>query len=136
MTIQVLDFNKEITVEDNNPFLQALHEPVFNIMAYVDGKFRELTLKLSGEVKCPIFKGLKDFDSESYRNYLIIADFLLGEHGQRLRESWRLSKEDFRELIFELYFVLVKEHSTCGFFKKAFLIFVGICKFYMGRKLR
>ena len=123
MSIRVLDFNKEITAEDANPFLQEFHGPVFNIMVYVDGKFRELTLKMSGIVKCPVFKGLKDFDSESYRNYLIIADFLLGEHGQRLRESWRLSKEDFRELIFELYFCLVKEHATCGVWKKAFLIF-------------
>ena len=136
MSIRVLDFNKEITVEDNNPFLQVLHEPVFNIMAYVDGKFRELTLRMSGEVKCPIFKDLKDFNLESYRNYLIIVDFLLGEFGERLRESWRLSKEDFRELIFELYFCLVKEHATCGIFKKAFFVLIGLWKFYAGRKLR
>ena len=136
MSIRVLDFNKEITVEDNNPFLQVLHEPIFNIMVYVDGKFRELTLKMSGEVKCPDLKTLKDFNLESYRNYLIIVDFLLGEFGERLRESWRLSKEDFRELIFELYFCLIKEHTKCGILKKAFLVLIGLWKFYAGRKLR
>jgi hypothetical protein len=136
MAIKVLDFNKEIEEQDNNPFLQTLHEPIFNIMVYINGKFKELTIKMSGDVKCPDIKNLKDFDFESYRNYLIITDFLLGEFGERLKGSWGLSKEDFRELIFELYFCLVKEHTTCGILKKVFLVFLGLWKFYVGRKLR
>jgi hypothetical protein len=136
LAISVLDFNKEIEEQDSNPFLLSFHEPIFNILAYVNGKFKELTIKMSGEVECPSVKNLKDFDLESYRNYIIITEFLLGEHGQRIRESWGLSKEDFRELIFELYFALVREHATCNSFKKALLLFIGIWKFFIGRKLR
>ena len=134
MAIDVLDFNIE---EGNvNPFAIVLHDPVFNILAYVNGSLRELTLKMSGEVTCPEISSLNDFEFESYRSYLMITEFLLGEQGENVRRSWGLSKDDFRELIFEMYFTLDEEHSTCGFFKKALLIFIGICKFFRGRKLR
>lgn len=134
MAIDVLDFSIE---EDKvNPFAIVLHDPIFDILAYVNGNLRELTLKMSGEVTCPEISSLKDFEFESYRNYLMITEFLLGEQGENVRRNWGLSKDDFRELIFEMYFTLVKEHATCGFFKKALLIFIGIWKFFRGRKLR
>lgn len=136
MSIKVLDFRKEIGAEDINPFLKVLHDPVFNILARVNNKLRILTIEMSGDVECPSIKDLKDFDINGYRNYVVIVDFLLGEYGQKVRESWRLSKVSFRELIFALYFCLIKEYAKCGFLKKAFLIFVGLAKFYIGRKLR
>ena len=136
MAIDVLDFYIEDSKGSANPFLIELHEPTFCILVRSQGKIRELVLKMSGDVKCPSLNDLKDFVLESYRNYLIITEFLLGEQGQRVRESWGLSKEDFRELIFELYFCLVSMHSRCSVLKKAFLILVGLWKFHLGRKLR
>ena len=65
-----------------------------------------------------------------------ITDFLLGESREILRQSWGLSKEDFKELFFELYFCLLKKYAKCGIFKKVFLIFVGLWKFFIGRKLK
>lgn len=137
MTINVIDFYREKDGEGlNNPSLLSLQGPIFGILADIDGKRKELVLKLSGSVEYPLTKGLKDFDADSYGNYLIITDFLLGENREILRQNWGLSKEDFRELFFELYVCLLKEHTTCSLFKKALLMFIGFCKFYIGRKLR
>ena len=137
MTINVIDFYREKDGESlHNPFLLSLQGPTFGILADVDGKRKELILKLSGSVEYPSTKGLKDFDAESYGNYIIITNFLLGENREILRQNWGLSKEDFRELFFELYVCLLKEHTTCGLFKKALLMFIGLWKFYAGRKLK
>lgn len=136
MTINVLNFYSDIKEEGVKVLPKVFHSPTFYILAKVDGKLRELTLKLSGEVKCPALKDQKDFDINGCRDYLIITDFLLGENGERVRLSWGLTKEDFRELIFELYFALVKEHSTCGIFRKSFLLLFGTWKFFMGRRLK
>lgn len=138
MTINVIDFYREDNGESlQNPFVTLVERPVFSILVDVNGRTKEFVLKLSGAVECPfhIIENLKDFEIESYRNYLIITDFLLGENGEKLRENWGFTKEDFRELIFELYFCLVKEHATCGIFKKAFLVLIGLWKFYMRRRL-
>ena len=137
MTISVIDFYRKIeNKDDRNPFSPVLQSPTFYILAYVNGKVRELTLKLSGEFECPSLDSFKDFNIESYRNYIIIANFLTGEGGERAKRSWGLSEEDFRELIFELYFILVKEHSTCGWFKRALLVLLGMWKHFVGRKLK
>ena len=135
LTISVLNFYSR-TKESKVAFPKVLHSPTFYILAKVDGKLRELTLKLSGEVKCPPLKDQKDFSAIGCRDYLIITDFLLGENGERVRLSWGLTKEDFRELIFELYFALVKEYSTCGVLRKSFLLLFGAWKFFMGRKIK
>ena len=76
-----------------------------------------------------------DFEVEGYRNFLMITDFLLGENRDIIRKKWGLTKEDFKELIFELYCTLLRRYTTCGIFRRAFLYFIGILKFYMGRKL-
>lgn len=137
MIVSVLDFYRKETEEGiGNPFLTTLHEPIFFIVVNLDGKKRELVLKMSGDVECPPVKNVKDFEFESYRNYLIITNFLLSEQGNKIRLHWGLSEEDFREFIFELYFCLVNNYSTCGMFKKAFLVLLGLWKFYAGRKLR
>ena len=137
MAISVIDFYRKIDSKNGrNPFIQALQDPTFYILAYVNGKVRELTLKLSGEFECPSLDSFKYFNIESYRNYVIIVNFLLGENGEKVRKSWGITKEDFRELIFELYFILVKEHSTCGWLKKALLVVLGMWKFFIGRKIK
>ena len=120
----------------SNPFSPLPEKPTFVILAEVEGKKRELILKLSEGIKCIEVdtNKLRDFKTEGYRNYLIITDFLLGENKERVRQSWGLSKEDYRELFFELYFCLLKEYTTCGLFKKAFLAVIGLCKFYLGGK--
>jgi hypothetical protein len=91
---------------------------------------------MAGNIECPSLGFFKDFNIEGYRNYLIIVNFLLGENGERVRIAWGLTKEDFRELIFELYFILIKEHATCGLFKKGMLVLIGLWKFFLGRKLK
>ena len=137
MAISVLDFYKEKDGKDTkNPFLTSLHEPTFVLLVKANGKIKEFVLKLSGEVKCPSVCGLKDFELESYRNYLIITDFLLGENRDKLRQRWGFTKEDFKELIFELYFCMIKEHAPCSLFKKMLLILIGSLKFFVGRKLK
>lgn len=136
MTISVLDFYRKIEdASSKNPFTPVLHDPVFYILSYVNGKVKELTLKLSGEVEYPLVVS-KDFEIESYKSYIIITDYLLGEQGDNVRKKWGLSKEDFRELIFEMYFALIKEHSTCNCIKRAFLVLLGIWKFFAGRKIK
>ena len=92
---------------------------------------KELTLKLAGIVKSPNV-GTKDFEAEAYKNYLIISDFLKGDRKENVRESWGLTKEDFRELLFELYFALVERHTNCGSFKRVLLMLIGLCKFGFG----
>lgn len=135
MAISVYNFYSNIKSADN-PFLQVLENPTFYILVKLNGKMRELALKMSGDVKCPPIKVAGDFEIESCRNYLVITDYLMGEYGDRVRESWGLSKEDFRELVFELYFCLVKEHSKCGIFKKALLILFGMWKFFVGKVIK
>ena len=131
MALSVIDFYRRVEARGTaNPFIEALESPVFYILARVNGKLRELTLKLSGEVKCPSLNSFEDFEVESYRSYMMITDFLLGEHGENVRKRWGLSKGDFRGLIFKLYFALIREHSTCGWFKKVILLLLGVWKFF------
>lgn len=137
MTIRVIDFYRRTDKKNGrNPYIQELEDPTFYILSYVNGKVRELTLKLSGKFECPLLDTLRDFDIESYRNYIIIVNFLLGEDGEKVQRSWGITKKDLRELIFELYFTLIRVHATCGWFKKALLIAVGMWKFFMGRKIK
>lgn len=135
MTINVIDFYRKVEEKGiKNPFIESLENPIFYILSRVNGKIRELTLKLSGKVECPPLDSFKDFEVDSYRSYLMITDFLLGENGESVRRRWGLSKGDFRELIFKLYFILVREHSTCGSFRKVILLLLGMWKYIMGRK--
>lgn len=137
MVINVIDFYREKDKENTqNPFMYVLNAPSFGIIADIDWKKKELILRLSGNIACPLANDLKDFEIESYQNYIIITDFLLGENGERVRESWGLSKEDFRELFFELYLCLLKKHSHCSLIKKIFLLAIGLWKFSIGRKLK
>ena len=131
MAISVIDFYRRVEGRGiGNPFMEALESPVFYILSRVNGKLRELTLKLSGEVKCPSLNSFENFEVESYRSYIIITDFLLGENGENVRRRWGLSKRDFRELIFKLYFALIREHSTCNWMKKVILLSLGVWKFF------
>lgn len=132
MTISVVDFNREIGKEwEANPFSQVLKNPIFDIIVFINDKLKIFTLKIAGEIDCPLIPAGGDFEPEFYRNYLIIANFLLGEDGEGARKSWGLSKKDFRELIFSLYFALIKEHATCSFLKRAFLYLMGKWKFFI-----
>jgi hypothetical protein len=133
LAINVIDFYRRVKGKENI-FTEALESPTFYILSYVNGKMRELTLKLSGKVECPPLNSFKDFDVESYRSYLMITDFLLGENGESVRRRWGLSKGDFRDLVFKLYFTLVREHSTCNLFKKVILLLLGMWKYIMGRE--
>jgi hypothetical protein len=135
LKIGVLNFyrNRE-SRELSNPFISILKDPTFYILACFDGKIKELALEMAGDIECPTLNGFKDFRIEGYRNYLIITNYLLGENGERVRLAWGLSKEDFRELIFELYFTLVKEHTTCSLFKKGILVFIGLLRFYFRKR--
>lgn len=134
--VSIIDFYRKVEEgEDSNPFALSLTNPVFCILMRVDGKVREVVLRLSGEVACPLLGSCEDFTAEGYRDYTILTDFLLGEKGEALRKRWGFSEEEFRELIFKLYFTLIREHSTCSFPKKFFLLLVGIWKFIVGRKI-
>ena len=135
MTIAVLNYYRRTQDKKVNPFLSVLHSPIFYILAKVNGKTRELVIKTSEDIECPRTAALTDFQIEGYRNYLMITDFLLGGNGEIVRRKWGLSKEDFKELIFELYCALLRNYTVCGIFRRACLYLIGMWKFYMGRKL-
>ena len=69
----------------------------------------------------------------------MINDTLLDGLNDRQKEavmaSWGLSERDYKDLIFDMYCVLVSKHCTCGFLKRLFLYCVGIWKFYIGGKV-
>ena len=129
MTISVIDFYRKI--EDTNPFIKELKDPTFFILAYVNGKMRELTLKLVGNYPYIGFS-TKDFQPDAYKNYHIILNFIKGERSEAVRKSWGLTTEDFNELKHELGFTLIKSHATCGWFKKVFLMFKALLRSYFG----
>ena len=129
MTLQVIGFYRR----GRNPFSNYLVDPIFYILVSRNGKVKEYTLKLSGRFYYTIPKDLKYFKEEEYRNHKVITDFLLGDNKERIRDSWGLTKAEYRELIYGLYFTLVKNYTTCGWFKKGFLLLIGFLKFKMGR---
>lgn len=129
MTLKVIGFYKKGKTAPS----VYLIDPIFYILVSKDKKVKEYTLKLSGKYWYVVSKDLRDFKEEEYKNYKIIVDFLLGDNKERIRDSWGLTKEEYRELIYGLYFTLVKNYTTCGWFKKGFLLLIGFLKFKIGR---
>ena len=132
MALKVIGFYRR--TKNKNPFITALIDPMFYILVSRDKKVREFTLKLSGKFSYIMPHDLEGFDFEAFRNYNIITDFLLGENRDRIRENWGLTKQEYRDLVFQLYFVLVRSYSTFGWFKKEMLVFLGKLKYYFGRR--
>ena len=133
MSVAVLDFYQR---KKNNKFPNkyVYRDPVFYILAKVNGRLKELALKLAGDIKPPSTVGLKDFEEEAYICYTIIVNAFLSDSGEAIRVSWGLSERDFKDLIFDMYCVLVSKYSKCGFIKRFLLYFSGVCKFYFGGK--
>ena len=129
MTLKVIGFYKK---GKTTPSVYLI-DPIFYILVSKDKKVKEYTLKLSGKYWYVVSKDLRDFKEEEYKNFKIITDFLLGDNKERIRDSWGLTKEEYRELIYGLYFTLVKHYTTCSWFKKGFLLLIGFLKFKMGR---
>lgn len=129
MTLKVIGFYRK----GRNPFPTYLVDPTFYILVSKNNKVKEYTLKLSGRYYYVTSEDLKDFKPEEYKNYTIITNFLLGDNQKRIRDNWGLTKDEYRELIYGLYFLLIKNYSNCGWFKKSFLLFIGFLKFYLGR---
>lgn len=132
MALKVIGFYRR--TKNKNPFTTALVDPVFYILISRNKKVREFTLKLSGKFSYIIPSDLEHFDSEAYRNYNIITSFLLGENRDRIRENWGITKGEYRDLIFQLYYVLIRNHANYGWFKKGILVFLGKLKYYFGRR--
>lgn len=132
MSLQVIGFYRR--TKNKNPFTTTLIDPIFYVLVSRNKKVREFTLKLSGKFSYVIPSDLKFFDTEAYRNYIIITDFLLGENRDKIRANWGLSTKEYRDLIFQLYFVLIKNHAKYGWFKKEVLVFLGKLKYYFGRR--
>ena len=64
---------------------------------------------------------------------MIISDFLTGDSKDSVRINWGLTNEEYRNLVFELYKLLVNNHSYYGWFKKKLLILLGYLKFNTGK---
>ena len=131
MNFKVLDFYRKIN--DTNPFVTVLKDPIFYILINKDGKARELVLEMKGEFPYLSFPDLECFEEEAYRNYNIIVNFLLGEHRERIQFRWDLNNKDYGDFIFELYKILVNNHSYYGWFKKKLLILLGYLKYSSGK---
>ena len=129
MALNVIGFYRK----GRNPFASYLIDPTFYILVSRNNKVKEFTLKLSGRYYYVTHSDLRDFKAEEYKNYTIITNFLLGDNKERVRDSWGLTKEEYRELIYSMYFFLVKSHSTCGWLKRNFLLLIGFVKFKLGR---
>ena len=129
MTVEVIGFYKK----GRNPFPTYLVNPNFFILTKKDKKVKEYTLKLSGKYYYVTPKDLRDFKAEEYKNYIIITNFLLGDNKERIRDSWGLTKEEYRDLIYGMYFLLVRNYATCNLFKKGFLLLKGFIKYKLGR---
>ena len=133
MSVKVIGFYRK---KDNRSLFQTiLLDPTFYILVRVNGKVRELVLKLSGRYPYHVSSDFSDFEHEAYKNFLVIERALLGDNGENIRVRWGLSVKDFRELTFELYFTLLNNYATCGKVKKFLLLFIGLIKYYTGRRL-
>lgn len=128
MTLKVIGFYRK----GKTAFITYLIDPTFYILVSRNKKVKEYTLKLSGKYYYVTPGNLRDFKPEEYKNYNIITKFLLGENKDRIRDCWGLTKKEYRELIFGLYFLLVKQYATCGWFKKGFLLLAGFIKYKIG----
>lgn len=131
MQFKILDFYRK--KEDANPFAVELKDPTFFILTNKNGRAHELVLNLSGKFPYSFLSGLNGFEEEAFKNFNIITDFLMGENRDRVRLSWGLEEEEFEELIFELYKILVDRHSYYGWFKKKLLVLLGYLKFLSGK---
>lgn len=131
MDFKVLDFYRKIN--DTNPFVAVLENPIFCILVNKDGKAKELVLELKGEFPYRSYPDLECFEEEAYKNYNIITSFLLGEHREKLQFRWGLDNKEYRDFIFELYKILVNNHSYYGWFKKKLLILLGYLKYNSGK---
>ena len=130
--MEVIEFRR--IKEDCNPFVGVLENPSFDILVSQEGKVHELILQLKGEFPYHIKKEFNLFEEEAYRDYEILRDYLLGYEGLKLRERLSLSFDEFEKFIFQLYVVLVRNHSFFGAFRKRLLILLEYVKYYF-RKL-
>lgn len=131
MSLKVIEFYKKSS--GTMPFTVLLKDPTFYILVKNNDKIRELELKLSGEFNYLLPDGMRDFKEEAFKDYFIIVSALLGENKELIKKSFRLEDEEYRELIFGLYFVLIRNYSTCNWFKKGLLFLTGFFKFVFGR---
>lgn len=133
MSVKVIGFYRK--KDSRNLFQTILLDPTFYILVRRDDKVRELVLKLSGRYPYHVSLDFSDFEHEAYKNFVVIERALLGDNGENIRVRWGLSKKDFRELTFELYFNLLNNYATCGEFRKGLLLLIGLFKYYTGRRI-
>ena len=131
MSFKVLDFYRK--TESINPFIPTLKDPTFCILINKDGKSRELVLNMKGNFSYIGQSDMDCFEDEAYKNFHIIVEFLSGDNKEFIRERWGLTKEEYNYLVFELYKILVNNHSFYGWFKKKLLIILGYLKFNSGK---
>ena len=132
MSLKVIGFYRRI--KNKNPFTTALIDPIFYILVSRNKKVKEFTLKLSGKFSYVTPFDLENFEPEGYKNYNIITDFLLGENRDRIRANWGLTVKEYRDLIFQLYYVLVRSYGKGSWLKKEVLVLLGKLKYYFGRR--
>lgn len=132
MTLKVIGFYRR--TKNKNPFTTSLVDPVFYVLVCRNKKVKEFTLKLLGKFSYLTYDTPKGFDVDAYRNYSVITDFLLGKYRDTIRANWGLTRKEYRDLIFQMYFVLVKNHTNISLAKKVFLVLAGFIKYYLGGK--
>lgn len=134
VSVKVIGFYKR---KDNKSlFWTIILDPTFYILAQVNGKVRELVLRLSGRYPYYVSSDFTDFEHEAYKNFVVISKVLLGDNGENIRVKWGLTKKEFKELIWGLFLTLLKNSATCGKFRKFILFVSGILKYYVGGKLK
>lgn len=137
MLLKVLDFyryegNRQLEMSSFTP---SLKNPTFCILINKEGKTRELLLTLKGDFPYVMYPIPCGYEEDAYKNYKIIEDFLEGENRELLRDRWGLTLKEYNNLMFQLYKVLIYNHSFYDTFKKRLLVILGYLKFKL-RKVK
>ena len=134
MALKVIDFYRK-SGRKRTIFMAFLKDPIFYVLVRLNGKIKELTLKLSGEILCPSSPSVPYVDPEAHRNYSVIIDSLTGKNREKIRKDWGLSKREFREIIFQIYCTFIFKHTICSKWERFVLFLIGMWKFYIGKVL-
>lgn len=135
MALKVLDFYKFPEKSDSNFFVPKLEDPSFCILVNRDGKTRRLILNLCGTYSCLKYPNIECFEDEAFRDYNILFNFLTESDKELIKKQLELTDRDYNSLLFQLYKVLVDNHSFYGFIKKKLLIVLGFLQFILEGKV-
>lgn len=128
--MEIIEFNRE--QEDVFPYLSMIEDPVFHILVLENGVVKDKVINLKGRFSLHGMWDSEGCEEEAYKNYVILKEFL-EDNEEVMSARLGLSKNEYGKFLVELYVVLIKNHSSYGWFKKRVLIILEYLKYYCGR---